>query len=89
MRGASNERLKVGTRGESRGDKEGREPSARNRLQFLAPVACLSPGWIEALEMSALGLLGVVALSMTQRTRELGIRLALGARGHQVICLVL
>lgn len=52
-------------------------------------VVMLLEDAVIALLLSSIGIFGIIAISVAERTREIGIRLALGAQGREVVALLL
>ena len=58
-------------------------------MPFAAVATVLGGLGMTALFLVGVGLYGLISFSMRQRTREIGLRMALGASGRQVVTLVL
>lgn len=61
--------------------------SAASRISFTMVLLSISAGL--ALLLGIVGLYGVISYSVSLRTRELGLRIAIGARGKDVMAMVL
>src|SRR6185503_17522478 len=66
---------------------EERVASSVDRERFYATLVAIFAGI--ALVLSAVGLYGVIAYAVSQRTHELGVRVALGATGDRISRMVI
>jgi macrolide transport system ATP-binding/permease protein len=71
------------------GSRTGREIMENGLFQAKVGVALLSAFGLLALGLACIGLYGIMAYSVSQRKREIGLRMALGAAQASVLRLIL